>query len=332
MRNYLRNLFIMEFYKTAGMKAIGSRLRMLTTRITDDAAQIYKLYNIEMQPKWFPVFYALSQGQEKTITGIAQEIGHSHPSVSKIISEMINDGLIERKDNSDGRRSVVVLSQKGISYKEKIQDQYTDVEATVKMLTAQATHDLWKAVEEWEYLLEQKTLLRRVTEQKKQRESNEVLIVDFEPQYAVAFKELNEEWISAYFKMEEADYRSLDNPQGYILDKGGHIFVALLHNQPVGVCALMQMNDGEHDFELAKMAVSPAAQGKSIGWLLGQAALDKAAALGAGKVYLESNTILKPAINLYHKLGFQKIVGHPTPYERCNIQMAVDVRQRRNQQ
>jgi GNAT superfamily N-acetyltransferase/DNA-binding MarR family transcriptional regulator len=322
----------MEFYKMAGMKAIGSRLRLLTNRITDDAAQIYKLYNIEMQPKWFPVFYALSQGQEKTITGIAQEIGHSHPSVSKIISEMIKDGLIERKDNSDGRRSVVILSQKGISYKEKIQDQYTDVEAAVKILTAQATHDLWKAVEEWEYLLEQKTLLRRVTEQKKQRESNEVLIVDFKPQHAVAFKELNEEWISTYFKMEEADYRSLDDPQGYILDKGGHIFVALLDNRPVGVCALVPMDDGEHDFELAKMAVSPAAQGKSIGWLLGQAALDKAAALGAAKVYLESNTVLKPAINLYHKLGFQKIVGHPTPYERCNIQMAVDISQRKDQQ
>jgi GNAT superfamily N-acetyltransferase/predicted transcriptional regulator len=321
----------MEFYKVAGMKAIGSRLRLLTNRITDDAAQIYKLYNIEMQPKWFPVFYALSQGQEKTVTGIAQEIGHSHPSVSKIISEMIKDGLIERKDNSDGRRSVVVLSQKGISYKEKIQDQYTDVEEAVKMLTAQATHDLWKAVEEWEYLLEQKTLLRRVTEQKKQRESNEVLIVDFKPQHAVAFKELNEEWICTYFKMEEADYLSLDDPQGYILDKGGHIFVALLDNRPVGVCALMLMDDGEHDFELAKMAVSPASQGKSIGWLLGQAALDKAAALGAAKVYLESNTVLKPAINLYHKLGFQKIVGHPTPYERCNIQMAVDISQRKDQ-
>jgi ribosomal protein S18 acetylase RimI-like enzyme/predicted transcriptional regulator len=315
----------MEFYKMAGIKSIGSRLRMLTNRITDDAAQIYKLYNIEMQPKWFPVFYALSEGNEKTITGIAQEIGHSHPSVSKIISEMIKEGLIERKDNSDGRRSMVGLSKKGMSYKEKIQDQYTDVEDAIKTLTMQATNDLWKAIEEWEFLLDQKTLLRRVSEQKKQRESNAVLIADFKPEYAAAFRELNEQWISSYFKMEAADYRSLDNPQEYILDKGGHILVALLNNEVVGVCALITMNDGEYDFELAKMAVSPSAQGKSIGWLLGQAALDKAASLGATKVYLESNTILKPAINLYHKLGFQKIAGHPTPYERCNIQMAVNI-------
>ena len=315
----------MEFYKAAGIKSIGSRLRVLTNRITDDAAQIYKLYDIEIQPKWFPVFYALSEGSEKTITGIAQEIGHSHPSVSRIISEMTKAGLIEKKDNSDGRRSMVGLSEKGMSYKEKIQYQYMDVEEAIGALNMQAANDLWKAIEEWEFLLEQKTLLRRVTEQKKQRESSSVQIVDFQPEYAAAFKELNEQWISSYFKMEEADHRSLDNPQGYILDKGGHILVALLNNEVVGVCALMAMNDGEHDFELAKMAVSPSAQGKNIGWLLGQTALNKAASLGAKKVYLESNTLLKPAINLYHKLGFQKIAGHPTPYERCNIQMAVDI-------
>ena len=316
----------MNFFKEAGIKAIGSRLRMLTDKITDDAASIYKLYDIDLQPKWFPVFYALSQGEEKTITGIAQEIGHSHPSVSKIISEMIIAGLIqERKDDADGRRNLVSLSDQGQGIIEKIQFQYQDVEDAIQSIATQARHDLWGAIEEWEFLLEQKSLLRRVGEQKKQRESADVEIVDYQPAYATAFKALNEEWISAYFKMEEVDYRSLDNPEGYILNKGGYILVALLHDKPVGVCALIKMNDAEHDFELAKMAVSPAEQGKRIGWLLGNAALDKAAELGATKVYLESNTLLKPAINLYHKLGFQKIAGYPTPYERCNIQMAVKI-------
>jgi hypothetical protein len=31
--------------------------------------------------------------------------------------------------------------------------------------------------------------------------------------------------------------------------------------------------------------------------------------------------VLTPAISLYGKLGFKKIVGPPTPYQRCNIQM-----------
>jgi DNA-binding MarR family transcriptional regulator/GNAT superfamily N-acetyltransferase len=316
----------MEFFKLVGKKAIGSRLRMLTDRITEDAAGIYNLYNIDLQPKWFPVFYTLSQGEEKTITGIAQEIGHSHPSVSKIIAEMIAKDLVkERKDGTDGRRNMVSLSGKGRAYTDQIQQQYEDVEAAIEAISSQATQDLWKAIEEWEYLLEQKSLLRRVSEQKKSRESKDVEIVDYSTKYATAFRDLNEQWISTYFKMEQADYKSLDDPEGYILRNGGQILVALYNNEPVGVCALIKMNDGEHDFELAKMAVSPSARGKNIGWLLGQSALERARELGGKKVYLESNTILKPAINLYHKLGFQKIVGHPTPYERCNIQMSVDL-------
>lgn len=316
----------MEVFEKLGKVAIGSRLRMLTDTITNDAAEIYKLYRIEMQPKWFPVFYALSQNQEKTITSIAREIGHSHPSVSKIIAEMVKAGLVnEKKDTADGRRNMVSLSARGRQITAQIQDQYTDVGNAIDELSAAANHNLWKAIEEWEFLLGQKSLLQRVQEQQKIRESRLVHITEYEPAYAEAFKALNEEWISRYFKMEEADYKALDHPQEYILDKGGYIFVALYRNEPVGVCALLKMQDEAYDFELAKMAVSPKAQGKNIGYLLGKAALDKARTLGAKAVYLESNTILKPAINLYHKLGFKKVVGLTSPYERCNIQMAVEL-------
>ncbi|WP_220417438.1 bifunctional helix-turn-helix transcriptional regulator/GNAT family N-acetyltransferase [Dyadobacter frigoris] len=307
--------------------ALGSRLRMLTEKITEDAAQIYKLYDIDMQPKWFPVFYVLSKGEEKTITAIAREIGHSHPSVSKIISEMSKKGFVtEKKDETDGRRNVVCLSEIGMQVTHQIEDQYVDVASAIDEIAAQTRNDLWKAIEEWEFVLEQKTLLRRVQEQKKLRESSQVRIVDYRREYQLAFRNLNQEWISAYFKMEESDFKALDDPEGYILNKGGKILVALYKEEPLGVCALIKMDDPDYDFELAKMAVSPKAQGKSIGWLLGQAIISKAKELGASKIYLESNTILKPAINLYHKLGFQKVAGRITPYERCNIQMELIIK------
>ncbi len=125
--------------------------------------------------------------------------------------------------------------------------------------------------------------------------------------------------------MEESDYKALDHPEEYILNRGGKILVALYYDEPLGVCALIKMNDSEYDFEMAKMAVSPKAQGKSIGTMLGKAVIEKAKELGASKLYLESNTVLKPAINLYYKLGFEKITGRPTPYERCNIQMELNL-------
>lgn len=316
----------MDFFDKIGKIAIGSRLRMLTEKITEDAAQLYKSYDVDLQPKWFPVFYVLSQGEEKTVTEIAKEIGHSHPSVSKILGEMSKKGLIrEKKDKTDGRRNIVGLSKKGLQITEKIEVQYGDLAGAIEAITQQTQHDLWKAVAEWEFLLEHKSLLQRVQEQRKTRESKNVEIVNYEPKYKEVYKALNAEWISTYFKMEDADYKMLDDPEGYVLNHGGHIFVAIYNDEPIGVCALLKRTDPEYEYELAKMAVSPRAQGKHAGWLLGQAVIEKAKFLGADKLYLESNTLLKPAINLYHKLGFNKVPGRNTGYERVNIQMELQL-------
>jgi GNAT superfamily N-acetyltransferase len=150
-------------------------------------------------------------------------------------------------------------------------------------------------------------------------------IVPYSDTYAAAFRSLNEEWISRYFKMEEMDRISLYHPKEYILDKGGYIGVALLNGEAVGVCALIPSYKEEYDFELAKMGVSPKAQGKGIGKLLGLHIIEKAKALGAKKLYLESNRILKPALSLYEKLGFKEIVGATSPYERSDIQMELNL-------
>jgi len=147
----------------------------------------------------------------------------------------------------------------------------------------------------------------------------EIRIVEYRPEYQPSFKRLNEEWITRWFEMEEADYKSLDRPQEYILDTGGHILIALCEDEPVGTCALIRMN--ADTYELAKMSVSSQVRGKGIGFLLGQATIQKARSLGARRLYLESNTILEPAVRLYRKLGFQEIQGATSPYERCDIQM-----------
>lgn len=317
----------MEFFDKVGKAALGSRLRLMTAVITEDASKIYELYGADFVPKWFPVFYTLAEERELTITEIANEIGHSQPSVSKIIQEMIAAGIVQESlKTDDKRKNNVVLTEKGLLLAKNIKQQLKDIDVAIDGLIAESKHNLWAALEEWEFLLEQKSMFKRVSDQKKIRESKDVKIVEYKPEYQDAFKALNVEWISTYFEMEEADYKALDNPEEYILNKGGKILVALYENEPVGVCALIKMDNLDYDFEMAKMAVSPKAQGKNIGWLLGRAIAAKAKELGAKKIYLESNTILKPAINLYYKLGFEKVFGLETPYKRCNIQMELKIK------
>lgn len=310
-------------FESIGEMALGSRLRALSKLVTDDAERIYELYGTNLKPKWFPVFYFLSnQNEPKPVTAIARGIGQSHPSVIKIIREMSKANLVEeQKDKSDGRVNNILLTRKGLDISLKIQDQYTDVEKAIREALNQTTHNIWLALQEFEYILNEKSLYQRVSEQKKTRESMKVEIIPYSSKYHTDFKQLNEEWIKKYFKIEESDRKVLDHPEENILSKGGDILVAVLDNTVLGVCALIKMEDEKYDYELAKMAVSPKAQGKGIGHLLGNAIIDKARSLGASYLYLESNTILKPAISLYQKLGFQKIAGRYTPYERSNIQM-----------
>ena len=150
-----------------------------------------------------------------------------------------------------------------------------------------------------------------------------VEVVSYEVKYHDVFRRLNEAWISRYFRIEEPDTRVLEAPREEILDKGGHILVALLDGEPIGVCALLRVDDAT--FELAKMAVAEHARGLGAGLLLGEAAKVKAREAGASRLILESNTILTPAITLYRKLGFTEFTGVPSEYDRCNIHMELSL-------
>lgn len=317
----------MDFFDKTGKVAIGSRLRIFTDTITSDAAKIYAMYGVSIKPKWFPILFVLGNGETKTITGIAQEIGHSHPSVSNIVKEMAGKGLIKEViDKNDRRRNAIALSNKGKDVATMVIEVCIDVATAIEEISNEAHNDLWKAIGEWEELLTKKSLLQRVKEAKRVRDSHDVQIVSYKPYHKELFKSLNEYWITQYWKIEPHDLDYLDHPQEYIIDKGGFIFVATYKETPVGVCALCKMDDNIYDYELAKLAVSPNAQGKGIGQFLCEAVIQKAKILGAKKVFLESNTILKPAINLYHKLGFKELKEYHPAYARGDIQMELSLK------
>ena len=317
-----------NFFDRTGVMAIGTRLRMLGERVGKDAVKICELYNVDIKHKWYPVMYILMNDESgKTVTEIANEIGHSHVSVVKLVKEMSNSGLIiDSKDANDGRKTNIFLSAKGKKIASNLTYQHIDTTIAIEKMLSQMEHNLWLAVEEFEQLLDEKSTFPRVLDEKRERESKNIKIVNYESKYAKDFECINKAWIEQYFDIELKDKKTLENPQKYIIDKGGHIFVALYKEKVAGVCALMRMQDGEYDYELVKMAVLDEVKGKGLGYILGKTATDKAKALGAKKIFLETNTVLTPAINLYKKLGFRQIAGHGSAYSRCNYQMELKLK------
>ncbi|GGF21588.1 bifunctional helix-turn-helix transcriptional regulator/GNAT family N-acetyltransferase [Hymenobacter cavernae] len=312
----------MNLFDELGPAVLGSRLRRLSEVMTNQASDVYALYQeVPFEPRWFPVFYTVAAQPGLHVGDIAERIGQTHAAVSQVVKDLAKHELVSvQRGEADQRRSVITLTDEGAKLWPTLQQQIADVRQANEALLAETRHNLLLAIEEMEYALSRQNLGARVKAVRDARVAGEIRLLDYQPQYQVDFKRLNIEWIEQYFRVEEADLKALDHPNEYILQRGGRILLAEYQGQIVGACALLKMDDDT--YELAKMAVSPTAQGLGIGFRLGQAAIDKARNLGARRLYLESNTKLTPAINLYHKLGFEKTVaGQPSPYERCNIQM-----------
>lgn len=145
-------------------------------------------------------------------------------------------------------------------------------------------------------------------------------IVTYSPEYRGDFIRFNREWIERFFRIEACDEKVFADPEREIIDKGGQIFIAVEDGKPVGCCALIYHPDSD-EYELAKMAVAPAAQSKGIGRSLATALIEYARRHGAGSIFLEANTRLEASVRLYRKLGFKPVKDYVPAYERCDLFM-----------
>ena len=145
-------------------------------------------------------------------------------------------------------------------------------------------------------------------------------IVPFNKDYKPAFEFLNRAWIEEYFVMEEEDLKTLQNPESYVLEKGGEVFFAILDGEVVGTAAMIQTDKGI--YELAKMAVARQFQGLGIGKKLLKRCIDFSKEREATEIFLITNDSLKSALSLYLSFGFVlNDQNDDNRYERGNTKM-----------
>ena len=151
---------------------------------------------------------------------------------------------------------------------------------------------------------------------------SELQIRPFRAGDAAAFRQLNEQWIAKYFTIEEQDRKVLNDPENYVLGRGGQIFMAMSDGVPLGCCALIPVEPGV--YELAKMSVSEESRGRGIGRKVLEYTIAQARELGARRLYLETNRVLENAIHLYESVGFRRLPPESvpaSPYARSDVSM-----------
>ena len=149
-------------------------------------------------------------------------------------------------------------------------------------------------------------------------------IVEFREDLAPAFHDINAEWITSMFVMEDVDRHVLQNPRETIIDPGGAVlFVELDGRGIVGAGALRWSEPGQ--LELTKMGVKLGLRGLKAGEFLLDALIARAATMQPDRLYLLTSKRCEAAVHLYEKSGFEHdaelLEAARHHYDRCDVAM-----------
>jgi DNA-binding MarR family transcriptional regulator/N-acetylglutamate synthase-like GNAT family acetyltransferase len=299
-----------------GAVMLGSRLKRLAERLQAGAERIAVDCGLSMQPSQMPLLTALYREGPMTVGEAVKVLGISQPAVTRIMSRLIDMGLVQAsRDVRDQRSKTLTLTSRG--------SEAMELATTVLWPRLQAAVDevcdapaLLGMIEATERALAEQPL--------DWRPRGGLAIRRFSDDLAGDFQRINAEWIEAMYRLEQTDIDMLENPRERIIEPGGDIlFVEDPKIGIIGTCALMKA--GERQFELTKMGVLGSARGRKAGEFLLQAAIARAHAMGCDRLYLLSNTKSAAAVHLYEKLGFVHDAGimeeFGKRYERCNVAM-----------
>lgn len=301
---------------------LGSRLKRLAERLQGDCARVFTAAGHDVQPSQFPVLAALDLHGPMTVNRIAEALGLSQPAVTRTITAMVRQDLVETtNDGPDRRHKYVRMSAKGRALMTVSKAQlWPAVTGAVAAMTDQISGSFLEQITQLEEKLEQQGLQARVAAHM----TPALEVIDFDDSLAGDFYRINAQWIESMYQMEAADLETLEDPRGKIIDPGGAILFIRSQSQGViGAVALRKRTDDA--FELTKMGMLEVARGQGAGKILLQAIIAKAQEMQVKTLFLLTNRKSQAAIHLYETHGFVHDADIMTDfggsYDRCDVAM-----------
>ncbi|MDQ0781653.1 MarR family winged helix-turn-helix transcriptional regulator [Chryseobacterium sp. W4I1] len=165
----------MNIIDESGILAISTRLQRLSEQLRKDGALIYKSFDIDFEPKWFPVIFTLHHKKILSVVEIANEIGYTHPSTISLLKELEKQKLIQsKKDKQDERKRLIVLSPKGIELIEKMKPVWELVSKVLGDIADNKNH-LLAAINEAEQKIEEQSFYQRALQLKNSKDDAIIL-------------------------------------------------------------------------------------------------------------------------------------------------------------
>lgn len=307
-----------ELYFEMGL---GTRMRRLIETISTGMERLYGDAGVDIRTGHFYALYAVAERGPLTINAIAEYAGFSHSAVSQTIKKLASGGIVAAHATTDGRQKMIALTPHGEHTVATLRPLWAAAEAMVKEASAETGVDMIAAITGLEAAFNHKGVYERL--QAHLDTGNNTLPYTIEPydaRWKQAFYDHNMRWLREFFAVEPIDERVLSDPEDTILAKGGEIYFAVSGGVAHGTVALKMQEPGV--FELTKLGVDPGVQKGGMGRALCQKVIERFLARGGTTLFLETNTLLEPAIKLYWQLGFvEKPTPFDSPYVRANYYM-----------
>jgi len=126
-----------DLIRDLGYKALDSRLKRISDRMSHDVRKFYKEFNIDIEPNWYLIFMLLQKEEEIPIIAIAESLGYTHPSVVIIVKKMAEKGYLHiKKDSADKRKQMVSLSEKAIEMLPQLAQIWHSCETAILQMLA----------------------------------------------------------------------------------------------------------------------------------------------------------------------------------------------------
>jgi DNA-binding MarR family transcriptional regulator/ribosomal protein S18 acetylase RimI-like enzyme len=318
------------FVQSLGALSLATRIKLLSDRLYAQVDEVYRARGVEIESRWFVLLRLLLDRGPLSTTAIANAIGTTHPAVSQLGAKIEGRGLVQRKrDPRDERKTLWTLTATGRKQLEALGPLWEAMQSSVEATIDRSGHDLLAALAAFEAQLSTSDLKSDMLQRHARLAANEVRIVPFRRELREHFYRLNAEWVVEHFRLEPEDERVLSQPESQILGHGGRIFFAMLGNEVIGTTGLERERKGV--YAVIKMSVAKPYRGLGIGRALLERTIEEFERLQGTELFLETNSKLTPALQLYESVGFvrQPMRRSGTAFERSDVYMIYDPGKRR---
>lgn len=240
-----------------------------------------------------------------TQSDIVQTLRIDKSYLSRIIQRFCASGVVKKiKSEDDKRVTRITLTEKGYAETEKL--IYLTNSRIEKLLVGLDSDECKRLRDALNTAM---SILRKC--------ETEFKIIPFEEKYRQDFIDFNTDWIISNFGfLEKHDIETFEKIDEE-LKAGAMIFFAVKNGIALATCMATPMEGTT--WEICKLGSNKNIPHKGAGSAVFEAAMQWALNHGAERLFILSNSKLKPALHIYRKFGFEEIKLNDYEYERGDI-------------